>query len=57
MGWPKKGAIDHFRLSTGVYRHAPPWNGGYTTEKAMTLAEARRFIQSLTGIWLNWRLP
>jgi len=47
MGWPAKKDLDHFSLSAQVYRHAPPWDGGYTPDKAMPLAEATRFIQSL----------
>jgi hypothetical protein len=55
--WPKKRGLDHFTLSAQVYRHAPPWKGGYTPEKAMSLVEAREFLQSLASIWLAWRLP
>jgi hypothetical protein len=57
MGWPVKKDLDHFTLSAQVYRHAPPWDGGYTPATAMPLHKARRFIQSLTNIWLTWRFP
>jgi hypothetical protein len=56
MGWPKKPVLDHFTLSAQVYRHAPPWEGGYTPAKAMPVIDARRFLQSLTSSWLRWRL-
>jgi hypothetical protein len=55
IGWPTKKILDHFTLSAQVYRHAPPWDGGYTPEKAMTLVEATKLIQSLTNKWLVWR--
>ena len=57
MGWPPKKDLDHFTLSAQVYRHAPPWEGGYTPAKAMPLGKATRYIQSLASIWLAWRLP
>jgi hypothetical protein len=50
--WPPD--LKHFKFSVGVYRHPPPWKGGYTPEKAMTLIEARQFVQTLAHIWLNW---
>jgi hypothetical protein len=56
VGWPKKRDLDHFTRSAQVYRHAPPWNGDYTPENAMTLIDARPFVQTLTKIWLTWRL-
>ena len=57
IGWPSDNRIGHFRLSAQVYRHAPPWDGGYTPEKAMPLREAQQFLQSLVNRWLQWRLP
>jgi hypothetical protein len=57
VGWPAKKDLDHFTLSAQVYRHAPPWDGGYTPATAMPANEARRFLQSLTNIWLTWRFP
>ena len=57
MGWPNKKDLDHFTLSAQVYRHPPPWDGGYTPDNAMTLAKATHFIQSLAQTWLAWRFP
>jgi len=56
-GWPPKTELDHFTLSAGVYRHAPPWDGDYTPAIAMPLHAARRFVQKLASSWLEWRLP
>jgi hypothetical protein len=55
MDWPKKKNLDHFTLSAQVHRHAPPWDGDYTPEKAMPIAEATEYIRSLTNKWLDWR--
>jgi hypothetical protein len=41
----------------GAARCCASRDGGYTPEKAMTLLEARQFVQSLTRIWLTWRIP
>ena len=57
MGWPKKQTLNHFTLSAQVYRHAPPWDGDYTPEKAMPLDEATDFIHTLCHTWLKWRFP
>lgn len=57
MGWPAKKDLDHFTLSAQVYRHAPPWKGGYTPARAMPLNKAARYIQSLVATWLTWRFP
>jgi hypothetical protein len=57
MGWPAKKDLDHFTLSAQVYRHAPPWDAGYTPANAMPLCEARYFMRSLANIWLTWRFP
>jgi hypothetical protein len=57
MGWPAKKELDHFTLSAQVYRHAPPWDGGYTPSNAMHIGKASRYIQSLAAGWLAWRLP
>jgi hypothetical protein len=57
MGWPAKKRLDHFTLSAQVYRHAPPWDGGYTPTNAMPLGEATRLVRALAQTWLMWRFP
>ena len=57
MGWPAKKDLDHFTLSAQVYKHAPPWDAGYTPANAMPLCEARYFMRSFANIWLTWRFP
>ena len=57
MGWPSKKNLKHFTLSAQVFRHAPPWEDGYTPDRAMPLPEASSFIRSLTNTWLKWRFP
>lgn len=57
IGWPKKRDLAHFTQSAQVYRHAPPWFGGYTPATAMPLGDATRYIRSLAETWLTWRFP
>jgi hypothetical protein len=57
MGWPgtTNATFKHFKQSTQVYRHSRPWPPGYDVETAMTLSEARKYVQGLARLWLNWR--
>ena len=57
MGWPPKKDVNGFAESAQVHRHSRVKWGRYDLSTAMTFADAKRFLQRLAKIWLDFRYP
>lgn len=56
VAWPSRNAVTHFQKSANFHRHsranAPE---GVTTENALPLDAAKRFVAALVPPWCAWR--